>query len=139
MQRVRRGQKAYSAGLMGEESVCRDYVSRGYAPIASRWRGSCGEIDLIMQRGDEYVFVEVKASSSHARAARIDVRIAQTPRLRVTVADDGCGLPDDIRRSRKRGGLSHMRTRAQLIGARLSVRSGRTGTSVSVSLPKEQP
>ncbi|MTH63780.1 YraN family protein [Paracoccus shanxieyensis] len=75
MQRVRRGQKAYSAGLMGEESVCRDYVSRGYAPIASRWRGSCGEIDLIMQRGDEYVFVEVKASSSHARAAeRIDRR-----------------------------------------------------------------
>ncbi|WP_230383003.1 GAF domain-containing sensor histidine kinase [Paracoccus shanxieyensis] len=81
----------------------------------------------------------INNAGRHARAARIDVRIAQTPRLRVTVADDGCGLPDDIRRSRKRGGLSHMRTRAQLIGARLSVRSGRTGTSVSVSLPKEQP
>ena len=62
------------------------------------------------------------------------LRAAQ-PRLRITVADDGCGLPEDVRRSRKKGGLSHMRTRAQLIGARLSVRSGRTGTSVSVSLP----
>ncbi len=71
----------------------------------------------------------------HARPSRIDVRIARAPRLRVTVADDGCGIADELRRSRKKGGLSHMRTRAQLIGARLSVRSGRTGTSVSVSLP----
>lgn len=77
----------------------------------------------------------INNAARHARASRIDVRIAAAPRLRVTVADDGCGLPEDVRRSRKRGGLSHMRVRAQLIGARLSVRSGRTGTSVSVSLP----
>ncbi|SMO91401.1 GAF domain-containing sensor histidine kinase [Paracoccus laeviglucosivorans] len=81
----------------------------------------------------------INNAGRHARASRIDVRIARQPRLRVTVADDGCGLSEDIRRSRKKGGLSHMRTRAQLIGARLSVRSGRTGTSVSVSLPTEQP
>lgn len=77
----------------------------------------------------------INNAGRHARASRIDVRIAAASRLRVTVADDGCGLAEDIRRSRKKGGLSHMRTRAQLVGARLSVRSGRTGTSVSVSLP----
>lgn len=82
----------------------------------------------------------INNAGRHARASRIDVRIAAAPRLRVTVADDGCGLSDEIRRSRKKGGQSHMRTRAQLIGARLSVRSGRTGTSVSVSLPQgDQP
>lgn len=82
----------------------------------------------------------INNAGRHARASRIDVRIAAEPRLRITVADDGCGLSDEIRRTRRRGGLSHMRTRAQLIGARLSVRSGRTGTSVSVSLPQgDQP
>ncbi|CAM3986568.1 ATP-binding protein [Paracoccus yeei] len=81
----------------------------------------------------------INNAGRHARAGRIDVRIAAQPRLRITVADDGCGLPEDVRRSRKKGGLSHMRTRAQLIGARLSVRSGRTGTSVSVSLPAGGP
>ncbi len=80
----------------------------------------------------------INNAGRHARAGRIDVRIACASRLRITVADDGIGLPDDIRRSRKKGGLSHMRTRAQLIGARLSVRSGRTGTSVSVSLPRAE-
>ena len=76
----------------------------------------------------------INNAGRHARASRIEVRIAGRARLRVTVADDGCGLSDEIRRSRRKGGLSHMRTRAQLIGARLSVRSGRTGTSISVSL-----
>jgi signal transduction histidine kinase len=82
----------------------------------------------------------INNAGRHARASRIDVRIAAEPRLRITVADDGCGLPEEVRRTRRKGGLSHMRTRAQLIGARLSVRSGRTGTSVSVSLPQgDQP
>lgn len=80
----------------------------------------------------------INNAGRHAAPSRIDVRIAGKPRLRVTVADDGCGIAEDIRRSRKKGGLSHMRTRAQLIGARLSVRSGKTGTSVSVSLPAPQ-
>lgn len=73
--RKARGATAFSAGRMGEDSVCRDYVARGYELIAQRWRGRSGEIDLIMQRADEYVFVEVKASSSHHFAAeRIDRR-----------------------------------------------------------------
>jgi len=76
----------------------------------------------------------INNAGRHARASRIGVRIAGRPRLRVTIADDGCGLPEEIRRGRRKGGMSHMRTRAQLIGAKLSVRSGRTGTSVSVSL-----
>lgn len=79
----------------------------------------------------------VNNAGRHARPARIEVRIASSPRLRITVADDGCGIAEEIRRSRRKGGISHMRTRAQLIGARLSVRSGSSGTSVSVSLPME--
>ncbi|MDO5604428.1 MAG: ATP-binding protein [Paracoccus sp. (in: a-proteobacteria)] len=71
----------------------------------------------------------------HADAGRIEVRIIAGTRLRIIIADDGCGLSEEARRSRRNGGLSHMRTRAHLIGARLSVRSGRSGTSISVMLP----
>ncbi len=70
-----RGVTACSAGRMGEDSVQRDYLARGYAQVASRWRGQSGEIDLILQRGDEFIFVEVKKSSRHHYAAqRIDRR-----------------------------------------------------------------
>lgn len=68
MRRVR-GMTACAAGRMGEDSVMRDYTLRGYAVIASRWRGRSGEIDLIVQRDGEYVFVEVKKSATHRQAA----------------------------------------------------------------------
>ncbi len=70
-----RGRTAYSAGCMAEESVARAYTDCGHDVIAARWRGRSGEIDLILRRGEEYVFVEVKKSSSHGRAAeRISAR-----------------------------------------------------------------
>lgn len=50
---------------MGEELVCWDYVFCGYVFIVLCWCGLCGEIDLIMQCGDEYVFVEVKVLFSY--------------------------------------------------------------------------
>lgn len=100
-------------------------------------RGAVDALDPVVRMALFRIVQEaINNAGRHARASRIDVRIAARPRLRITVADDGIGLPDEIRRTRRKGGLSHMRTRAQLIGARLSVRSGRTGTSVSVSLPR---
>lgn len=50
-------------------SVARTYIQQGHELIAERWRGRSGEIDLILRRGEEYIFVEVKKSSSHSRAA----------------------------------------------------------------------
>lgn len=67
--RKARGQTAFVAGRMGEDSVLRHYVERGYEMVASRWRGQSGEIDLILHRDGEYVFVEVKKSATHQQAA----------------------------------------------------------------------
>lgn len=67
--RVQRGRTAYSAGRLAEETVARTYRQQGYEPVAERWRARSGEIDLILRRGGEYVFVEVKKSASHDRAA----------------------------------------------------------------------
>ncbi|WP_298260659.1 YraN family protein [uncultured Litoreibacter sp.] len=69
MSRVERGRTGYHAGLEAERSVARDYLRRGYKFAAHRFRGSKGEVDLIMRNGDQVIFIEVKQSRTHARAA----------------------------------------------------------------------
>ncbi|NCO88096.1 MAG: hypothetical protein GW886_15860 [Rhodobacterales bacterium] len=59
----------HHAGLVAEDIVARDYARRGRPVAQRRWRGPGGEIDLIARDGDCVVFVEVKKSSSFARAA----------------------------------------------------------------------
>ncbi len=63
------GQIAYQDGLAAEDIACRDYLLRGYRLIAQRWRGRCGEIDLIFEGNAELVFVEVKKARSFEIAA----------------------------------------------------------------------
>ena len=64
-----RGSMAYHAGLAAEDIVAQRYARGGHPVVAKRWRGSCGEIDLVAQDGDGLIFIEVKKSRSHARAA----------------------------------------------------------------------
>jgi putative endonuclease len=59
---------SYQAGLSAEEQVSQDYVRRGFAIAARRWRGKAGEIDLVVQDGDGVVFVEVKQSATFDKA-----------------------------------------------------------------------
>lgn len=67
--RAGRGRTADLSGRLAEESVLRLYNQRGAQVLATRWRGQGAEIDLIVQDGPDLVFVEVKASRSHADAA----------------------------------------------------------------------
>jgi putative endonuclease len=64
-----RGQRNFLAGQAAEEQVARHYERDGHRVVSRRWRGPLGEIDLIMEKNEEIVFVEVKSSSSFARAA----------------------------------------------------------------------
>ncbi len=45
------------------------YLDHEHILVARRWRGTGGEIDLVMERDGQVVFVEVKKSTTHARAA----------------------------------------------------------------------
>ncbi len=45
----------------GEEAAWKSYRERGYRLIARNWRCSLGELDLVVARGSEVVFCEVKA------------------------------------------------------------------------------
>ncbi len=66
----RRGQRNYHAGHAAEEQVARIYERSGHTVRSRRWRGGAGEIDLVLEKSGEIVFVEVKSSSTHARAAQ---------------------------------------------------------------------
>lgn len=47
----------------------RAYLDHGHILVARRWRGPLGEIDLVMEKAGEVIFVEVKSSRTHAKAA----------------------------------------------------------------------
>jgi putative endonuclease len=50
-------------GRRAEWAVLVMLVFKGYRPLHRNWRGSGGEIDLVMRHRGETVFVEVKARS----------------------------------------------------------------------------
>lgn len=63
------GARSFHAGRVAEESVALHYQRAGRSIAARRWRGQSGEIDLIARQGAEVIFIEVKQSKTHARAA----------------------------------------------------------------------
>ncbi|WP_229801246.1 YraN family protein [Tateyamaria omphalii] len=60
---------SYHAGMAAEQIVARAYIAAGYKLVAERWRGRCGEVDLIFSTAMGIVMVEVKTSKSLAAAA----------------------------------------------------------------------
>lgn len=50
----------YQKGLMGEELAEKYMAKKGYEPVQRRFKTLFGEIDLIMKKGNQFVFVEVK-------------------------------------------------------------------------------
>ncbi|MBM7771137.1 signal transduction histidine kinase [Actinokineospora baliensis] len=69
----------------------------------------------------------------HAGALRVAVHLhRQGPTLRLTVADDGCGIPEGVTHR----GLNNLKSRATQSGGTCQVRSSpRTGTTVTWEVP----
>jgi signal transduction histidine kinase/ligand-binding sensor domain-containing protein len=96
---------------------------------------------------DAHVLEELKAITSealfnairHARALHIWVVLAFEPStLRITVSDDGVGLPEDVRRNGRGSGfgLVGMRERSARIGAELTFAARQSsGTTVRLTVP----
>ncbi len=102
------GLASYHAGLAAEDQVARLYEKRGNTLIARRWRGKGGEIDLIMRDGDTVIFIEVKQSRTHDRAAQ-HLGVAQIARLYTAAAEFVDGEP--------LGQLTEVRLDAALVDA----------------------
>jgi putative endonuclease len=100
------GLRSYHAGLAAEDQVCRLYEKGGSVLLAKRWRGTSGEIDLILQDGAQIVFVEVKQSKTHAHAAA-HLSPAQIARIYAVAAEFVETLPQ--------GQLTEVRLDAALV------------------------
>jgi integral membrane sensor domain MASE1 len=73
----------------------------------------------------------------HAHARHIELSLAvaeEEPRsLRLSICDDGCGLPNSDKIGGR--GIENMKARASTLGATLSIESRDTGTSVDLTIP----
>jgi putative endonuclease len=59
-------QKRRQLGIDGEAAAAAWYEANGYEVVARNWRCRDGELDLIVRRGRNMVFCEVKARASDA-------------------------------------------------------------------------
>jgi putative endonuclease len=64
---VERHGHAQRLGKLGETLAAAELQRRGYAVSAMNFRTRFGEIDIVCERGDTVVFVEVKARRTAAR------------------------------------------------------------------------
>lgn len=55
--------EAYELGLFAEEVTAHEYIKRGYTILERRWKLGKTEIDLIAQKDNIVVLIEVKARS----------------------------------------------------------------------------
>jgi signal transduction histidine kinase len=107
--------------------------------VRGGWRA-----DLSAEQADQLRQVVHEAFSNilrHARASLVTVRLESgRRRLRLDIRDDGAGFAAEAAAARERSGraqgMRNMRRRAELLGARLEVRSepGR-GTELSLTMP----
>lgn len=74
---------SYYKGLCAEILVAEYYKTAGYHLKEHRYKTPHGEIDLILERNTEQIFVEVKSSQTHAQAA---ARLSDTQKNRIFAA-----------------------------------------------------
>lgn len=60
---------AFRLGLSAESRAAYFLIAKAYRILARRWKTPFGEIDIVARRGNDLVFVEVKARESLDEAA----------------------------------------------------------------------
>ncbi len=91
-------------GSIAEKIAERYYLARGYWLLARNFRQKTGEIDLILQRAGELLFVEVKGRREfrldeawHPRWRRKKSKINRTARIFLAKFPELYGERDEIR------------------------------------------
>ena len=101
-----RGKMSYLAGMAAEEAVAAHYDRRGHPLAAQRWRGTRGELDLVVRDGAGLIVVEVKQARDFARALS-HVTGPQLARIHATAAEFAATQP--------RGQLTELRLDVALV------------------------
>ena len=84
-------------GNIGENSVCKYLVEKGYTIIARNYRIKGGEIDIIATNSDYIAFVEVKTRKPNSISSGFDSVNARKQHLIIKTASDYCSkYPVDL-------------------------------------------
>jgi signal transduction histidine kinase len=140
-------QSRENVGVSGLQEAIRSYLGTVPTDIATELnvQGDLGHISLAYSE-ELYLIVReaVRNAVDHGRPRHVRVEVRSEPgELFAQVRNDGVGF--SVQRtlgSEHHVGLDSMRERADLLGARLTIKSAvRTGTtvSVSISLPSAEP
>ncbi|MGE7471745.1 YraN family protein [Bosea sp. NPDC003192] len=98
--RSRRARHSGHSGRRGEWLAVTFLTLKGYRLLQRRFGGKGGEIDLIMARGDDIVFVEVKARAvldDAASAITADKRRLMEARIRQWLARNPWAMQRNLR------------------------------------------
>jgi len=90
--KITTGKVSYHSGQAAEYQVARHDEKDGWQVLQHRYKNVAGEIDLVLQRGDTVLFVEVKRARTHDIAAsRISLQqIARIKRCAEMFIADYC-------------------------------------------------
>ncbi len=98
--------------------------------------GTAVDLEVSVERAAHVVRAALEAvrnAVQHAKASRITVSLVPLPRLELTVADDGHGFTSSPASDGQ--GLASLRKRAIALGGELDIRTGPTGTTVTIDAP----
>jgi signal transduction histidine kinase len=115
------------------EDSCRELVepvSRFRLEVAGNGtlRGNvCLQVSLVVREA-------VRNAVTHAAPSSVSVSLDARSELVISVENDGASLPPEAA-EKSRGGLSHLRERADLLGGTLFVEPLSAGTRVSLRVP----
>lgn len=73
--------EAYEFGIFAEEVSANEYTKKGYAILERRWLLGKTEIDLIAQKDDQIVIIEVKARKDNGEDPLDSVTVDKRRRM----------------------------------------------------------
>lgn len=128
-----------SHGLkQGLEQFAEDVFTMSGIPCEVECTGNREVTDLTVATNLYRIVQEaVNNAVKYSKASHLSIKLhADDDAVRLTIADDGAGLPDNYQDKGKGMGLLNMNYRAQLIGATIRIESGEgKGTRIFLVLP----
>ncbi len=132
-----------SQGLrQGLEQLANDVSALSGIPCDVRFAGDTEVSDFMLATHLYRIAQEALNNAiKHSSASRLAIELSATPgEIRLSIADNGVGLPGGVQDDGKGAGMMNMKYRAQIIGATIALdaREGK-GTTVTLVLPYAPP